>query len=60
MTSAEPGKLKKTVFEIYVDYVSSLQTQYPRLTEDDLLFLCLQEAGVLALTIATVSVIPIQ
>lgn len=52
MTVTEQIKLKKTVFEIYADYVSSLQSQYPRLTEDDLLLLCLQEAGVPALTIA--------
>lgn len=52
MTDAEREKLKKTVFEIYVDYISPLQQQYPKLTEDDLLFLCLQEADIPALTIA--------
>lgn len=52
MTSTEKEKLRSLVFEIYADYISSLQTQYPRLTEDDLLFLCLQEAGIPSLTIA--------
>lgn len=52
MTEIDREKLKKTVFEIYADHVSSLQTQFPRLTEDDLLLLCLQEACIPALTIA--------
>ena len=52
MTDAERGKLKKTVFEIYADYISPLQVQYVRLTEDDLLLLCLQEADISPLTIA--------
>ncbi|WP_455666262.1 hypothetical protein [Phocaeicola sp.] len=52
MTDAERGKLKKTVFEIYADYISPLQVQYVRLTEDDLLLLCLQEADIPPLTIA--------
>lgn len=52
MTEAEHEKLKKTIFEIYADYISAMQTQYPRLTDDDLLLLCLQEADIPALTIA--------
>lgn len=52
MTGVELDKLKKTVSEIYADHISSLQAKYPRLTEDDLLLLCLQEAGIPALTIA--------
>lgn len=52
MTDAEREKLKKTVFDIYVDYISPLQQQYPKLTADDLLFLCLQKADIPALTIA--------
>lgn len=52
MTDVEREKLKKTVFEIYADYISPLQQQYSKLTEDDLLFLCLQEADIPALTIA--------
>ncbi|WP_301061752.1 hypothetical protein [Phocaeicola sp.] len=52
MTGTELEKLKRTIFEIYADYISPLQAQYPRLTEDDLLLLCLQEADIPALTIA--------
>ena len=46
MAAAELDKLKKTTFEIYADYISPLQAQYSQLTEDDLLVLCLQEAGI--------------
>lgn len=52
MSDIDREKLKKTAFEIYADYISSLQIQYSRLTEDDLLLLCLQEADIPALTIA--------
>ena len=52
MTDVEREKLKKTVFEIYADYISPLQAQYSQLTEDDLLVLCLQEAGVSPLAIS--------
>ncbi len=52
MTDVEREKLKKTVFEIYADYISPLQAQYSQLTEDDLLVLCLQEAGISPLAIS--------
>lgn len=52
MTNTEQEKLKATVFDIYADYISPLQAQYPQLTKDDLLLLCLQEAGIPSLTIA--------
>lgn len=52
MTNSDCEKLKKTVFEIYADYISPLQIQYSQLTEDDLLCLCLQEAGIPSLVIA--------
>ena len=52
MTNSDCETLKKTVFEIYADYISPLQAQYPHLTEDDLLLLCLQEADIHPLTIA--------
>lgn len=52
MTDDECEKLKETVFEIYADYISPLKTQYPRLTNDDLLLLCLQEANIPPLVIA--------
>ncbi|WP_278702357.1 hypothetical protein [Phocaeicola sartorii] len=52
MTNSDCEKLKKTVFEIYADYISPLQIQYSQLTEDDLLCLCLLEAGIPPLVIA--------
>mgnify|MGYP001457099290 FL=1 len=52
MAAAELDKLKKTTFEIYADYISPLQAQYSQLTEDDLLVLCLQEAGISPLSIS--------
>lgn len=52
MTNAEREKLKQTVFEIYADYISPLKKQYPQLTDDDLLLLCLQEANIPPLVIA--------
>lgn len=52
MAAAELDKLKKTTFEIYADYISPLQAQYSQLTEDDLLVLCLQEAGISPLAIS--------
>ena len=52
MAAAELDKLKKTTFEIYADYISPLPTQYSQLTEDDLLVLCLQEAGISPLAIS--------
>lgn len=52
MAAAELDKLKKATFEIYADYISPLQAQYSQLTEDDLLVLCLQEAGISPLAIS--------
>ena len=52
MAAAELDKLKKTTFEIYADYISPLQAQYSQLTEDGLLVLCLQEAGISPLAIS--------
>jgi len=52
MAAAELDKLKKTTCEIYADYISPLQAQYSQLTEDDLLVLCLQEAGISPLAIS--------
>lgn len=52
MAAAELDKLKKTTFEIYADYISPLQAQYSQQTEDDLLVLCLQEAGISPLAIS--------
>lgn len=52
MTDAERAKLQTTIFGIYADYIAILKQQHTRLTDDDLLLLCLQEAHVSPLTIA--------
>lgn len=52
LTTSESENLKKNVLAIYSDYISSLLEKYPRLTNDDLLFLCLQQAGFSSLVIA--------
>ena len=52
MTNTDREKLKKTVFEIYADYISPLKEQYAQLTDDDLLLLCLQEPNIPSLVIA--------
>lgn len=51
-STRETEILKETVFEIYFDYISSLQEKYPRLSENDVFFLCLQHIGLSALRIA--------
>lgn len=45
LTNKEQEQLKKTVFEIYNEYIASLKERYPKLTDSDLVFLCLQEAS---------------
>lgn len=52
LTNTELKKLKKTIFEIYTDYISNLQNDYPKLTEEDILYLCLNEAKFKTQTIA--------
>jgi hypothetical protein len=52
MSADEHQELMNTVFEIYVDYISSLKNRHPRLTDDDLLLLCLQKMDFPSLTIA--------
>lgn len=52
LTNPELKKLKKTIFEIYTDYISNLQNVYPKLTEEDILYLCLNEAKFKTQTIA--------
>ena len=52
LTNTELKKLQKTIFEIYADYISHLQKKYPKLTEEDILYLCLNEAKLQPLTIA--------
>ncbi len=43
LTLTEQDSLKRTIYNIYTDYINELQQSYPRLTEDDLLLLCLQK-----------------
>ncbi|WP_303207807.1 hypothetical protein [Bacteroides oleiciplenus] len=45
LTSTEQIKLKDTILSIYADYAAILRQKYPRLTEDDVLLLCLQETS---------------
>ncbi|HJC95627.1 MAG TPA: hypothetical protein H9925_04155 [Candidatus Phocaeicola gallinarum] len=52
LSNAEREKLSAVLFDIYQNYVSELKEKYPRLTDDDLLFLCLLQAKLEPLTIA--------
>lgn len=52
LTTAEQEQLKNTIFELYNDYISFLHKTYPKLTESDLLFLCLQKTSLEPLSIA--------
>ena len=52
LTNAELKRLQKIIFEIYADYISYLQKSIPKLTEEDILYLCLNEAKLQPLTIA--------
>ena len=52
LTNSELKKLQKIIFDIYKDYVSTLQEKYPKLTEEDILYLCLKEAKLKSQTIA--------
>ena len=44
LTNAEQRKLKDTVLNIYTEYADTLHQKYSKLTEDDIVLLCLQEA----------------
>ena len=52
LTLREQIELKKVVFEIYADFIASLKAEYPKLTDDDLLYLALCEVGYDTQTIA--------
>ena len=52
LSITEQEKLKDTIFSIYTEHITNLHQNYPRLTEDDLLLLCLQENLFDAQTIA--------
>ena len=52
LTNHEQKVLKEVAMELYADYISDTQTQYPLLTDEDLLYLCLEKAGFSYQTIA--------
>lgn len=52
MSNVEQKKLKETIFGVYADYIGEMQKKYPKLVEDDLLFLCLEDAKIELQTIA--------
>ena len=52
LTNAELKRLQKIIFEIYADYISYLQKKSPKLTEEDISYLSLNEAKLQPLTIA--------
>lgn len=45
LNTKEQIQLKNIVFEIYQGHISSLKEKYPKLTESDLLYLCLRETS---------------
>lgn len=45
LNNKEQELLKNTVFEIYSDHISSLKKEHSKLTDDDLLYLCLKNTS---------------
>lgn len=52
LNNADRARLKQIVFEVCADYVTLCQKEYPKATEDDLLYLCLVDLGLDNRTIA--------
>lgn len=52
LTSLEQQELQQTIFEIYADYIAELRFTYPKLTDSDLLYLCLQQTSLDSLGMA--------
>ena len=52
LTTAEQSKLKKTVWEIYSDYISEQQIKHAKLTDEDILYLCMSRTKLSNLAIA--------
>ena len=52
LTQAEQIELRKTIFQIYEESVAELQEKFPKLTEDDLLYSCLEQTGLDTFAIA--------
>ena len=52
LTLREQLELKKTIFDIYADFIATLKAEHPKLTDEDLLYLALCEVGYDTQTIA--------
>ena len=52
LTNSEQKTLKEEVLELYADYISDTKLQYPLLTDDDCLYLCLEKMDISKQTIA--------
>lgn len=52
LTHSEQTELRRTIFDIYADFIATLKAEYPGLAADDLLYLCLCEIGFNTQTIA--------
>lgn len=52
LTDAEQKKLMATVLDVYAEYISDMKTNYPKLTDEDILYLCLNEAELSPQTIS--------
>lgn len=52
LTASEQKQLKDTVFELFQDSISSFKKAHPKLSEDDLLYLCLEKISFEPKTIA--------
>jgi len=52
LSHLELAELKKTIFNIYADFITIQKNEYPKLTDEDLLYLTLCEVGYDTQTIA--------
>lgn len=52
LSNTEQKKLMEVVLEIYNDFITNIKKQYPLLTNEDLLYLCLCESGLSPQTIS--------
>lgn len=46
LTNSEQEILKKVIEDLYADFIASTKKQYPLLTNEDCLFLCLEKIGI--------------
>lgn len=52
LSNTEQKKLMEVILEIYNDFITNIKKQYPLLTNEDLLYLCLCESGLSTQTIS--------